>query len=108
MAYAFAFTMLGTTLPTPLYPLYKHSIGFGDFALTVVFAVHALGVVAALFFGGGLSDQIGRRRVLAPALVISCLSAICSCSRVAYLPCSWRDFFRDCRRDCAPGPPPQH
>jgi MFS family permease len=77
VAYAFAFTMLGTTLPTPLYPLYKQSIGFGDFMLTVVFAVYAVGVLAALFFGGGLSDQIGRRRVIIPALVISGLSAVC-------------------------------
>jgi MFS family permease len=77
VAYAFALTMLGTTLPTPLYPLYRQSIGFGEFMLTVVFAVYAVGVLAALFFGGGLSDQIGRRRVLIPALVISGLSAVC-------------------------------
>jgi sugar phosphate permease len=77
VVYAFALTMLGTTLPTPLYPLYKQSIGFGDFMLTVVFALYAVGVLVALFFGGGLSDQVGRRRVLIPALMISGLSAVC-------------------------------
>jgi MFS family permease len=77
VAYAFAVAMFGTTLPTPLYPLYERSIGFGELMVTVVFAVYAIGVLLALYFAGGLSDRVGRRRVLIPALVLSVLSAIC-------------------------------
>jgi MFS family permease len=77
VAYAFVADMLGTTLPTPLYPLYQKSIGFGEIMVTVVFAVYAVGVLAALYLGGGLSDSIGRRRVLIPGVVLSGLSAVC-------------------------------
>jgi hypothetical protein len=37
VAYAFAATMLGTALPTPLYTLYQHRFGFSELmiALTV-------------------------------------------------------------------------
>ncbi|MGH3764566.1 MAG: hypothetical protein ACRDTX_05370 [Pseudonocardiaceae bacterium] len=44
VAYAFAVTMLGTTLPTPLYPIYQQRIGFSGFVVTVIYAVYAVGV----------------------------------------------------------------
>jgi hypothetical protein len=31
---AFAIAMLGTTLPTPLYPLYQKTLGFGELITT--------------------------------------------------------------------------
>lgn len=77
VAYAFVAVMLGTTLPTPLYPLYQKSLGFGEIMVTVVFALYAVGVLAALYLGGGLSDRIGRRRVLIPAVAFSAISAVC-------------------------------
>ena len=58
---AFAITMLGTTLPTPLYPLYEKAFGFGELVTTVVFAAYAVGVTAALLVFGHWSDQLGRR-----------------------------------------------
>lgn len=76
-ATAFAVTMLGTTLPTPLYPLYQHSLHFGELTVTVVFAAYAVGVLLALSLFGGLSDRIGRRPVLLTALALSALSALC-------------------------------
>ena len=48
VAAAFAVTMLGTTLPTPLYPLYQRAMGFSMLTTTVVFAAYAVGVLAAL------------------------------------------------------------
>jgi MFS family permease len=75
-AYAFAVTMLGTTLPTPLYALYRSRFGFSELMVTVVFATYAAGVIAALLLIGRLSDEIGRRRVLLPGLAFSALSAI--------------------------------
>lgn len=74
--YAFVVTMLGTTLPTPLYPIYRAAFGFSDLVITVIFAMYAVGVVAGLLLFGGLSDQIGRRRVLLPGVALSALSAV--------------------------------
>ncbi len=73
---AFAITMLGTTLPTPLYPLYEKAFGFGELITTVVFAVYAVGVTAALLVFGHWSDQLGRRPMLQAGLALSGLSAL--------------------------------
>ncbi|MEV8046513.1 MFS transporter [Streptomyces griseoluteus] len=73
----FAVGMMGTTLPTPLYGLYRERIGFSELIVTVVFAVYAVGVIVALLLAGGASDVLGRRPVLVVALVLSALSAMC-------------------------------
>jgi predicted MFS family arabinose efflux permease len=69
--------MLGTTLPTSLYPLYRQRFGFSELMITVIFATYAAGVIVSLLLFGRLSDQIGRRRVLLPGLALSALSAVC-------------------------------
>ncbi|MYX36142.1 MULTISPECIES: MFS transporter [unclassified Streptomyces] len=69
--------MAGTTLPTPLYGLYREQIGFSELVVTVVFAVYAIGVIAALLVAGDFSDVLGRRPVLLTALGLSLLSAVC-------------------------------
>jgi MFS family permease len=76
-AFALAVAMLGTTLPTPLYALYQQRFGFSELMVTVIFAAYAAGVIASLVLFGRLSDQIGRRRMLLPGLVLSALSAVC-------------------------------
>jgi MFS family permease len=76
-AFALAVAMLGTTLPTPLYGLYRQQFGLSELMITVVFAIYAAGVITSLLLFGRLSDQIGRRRVLLPGLVLSALSAVC-------------------------------
>ena len=48
MAYAYVVTMAGTTLPTPLYPIYEQRFGFSGLTVTIVFATYAIGVIAAL------------------------------------------------------------
>jgi MFS family permease len=74
VAVAFAVTMFGTTLPTPLYVLYQEELGFADDMLTVIFAVYAAGVLAALLLFGRASDQLGRRRMLLVGLMFAALS----------------------------------
>jgi predicted MFS family arabinose efflux permease len=76
-ALAFAVVMVGTTLPTPLYVLYRQKFGFSELVITMIFATYAAGVIAALLLFGRLSDEIGRRRLLLPGLALSALSAIC-------------------------------
>ncbi len=76
VTYAFAVTMLGTTLPTPLYVIYKERFGLSELIITVIFVTYAAGVIAALLLFGSLSDQIGRRPVLLLGLAFSALSAV--------------------------------
>jgi MFS family permease len=63
VACVLAVMFVGATLPTPLYPLYRLEFGFGDFMLTLIYAVYVLGNLIALLFFGRLSDQVGRRSV---------------------------------------------
>jgi MFS family permease len=74
VAVAFAVTMFGTTLPTPLYVLYQEELGFADDMLTLIFAAYAAGVLAALLLFGRASDQLGRRRMLLLGLGCAALS----------------------------------
>ena len=76
LAFVFAATMLGTTLPTPLYVIYQARWHFAASVVTLIFAVYAAGVLAALLLAGRSSDQAGRKPVLAVALGISALSTL--------------------------------
>lgn len=76
VAYAFAVTMASTTLPSPLYPIYERHFGFSALTVTVIFAVYAFGVVAALLAFGELSDQVGRRPVLLGALAFAVVALV--------------------------------
>ncbi|MDX3852405.1 MFS transporter [Streptomyces sp. AK02-01A] len=73
----FAVGMAGTTLPTPLYGLYRAQLGFSELTVTLVFAVYAAGVITSLLLAGDVSDEIGRRPVLLFALGLSSASALC-------------------------------
>jgi MFS family permease len=74
-AFAFVATMLGTTMPTPLYPGYQKQLGFGTLTVTVVFATYAIGVLAALLAFGRASDTLGRRPTLLAGVVAALLSS---------------------------------
>ncbi|MEU6890191.1 MFS transporter [Streptomyces sp. NPDC046557] len=73
----FAIGMAGTTLPTPLYGLYRQELGFSELMVTLVFAAYAVGVIFTLLVAGGYSDDAGRRPVLFYALGLGALSAVC-------------------------------
>ena len=76
VAFAFMTVLAFSTVPTPLYSIYQSRDGFSTFMITVVFAAYAVGVILALFLAGHVSDWLGRRRVLVPAILTSVLSAI--------------------------------
>lgn len=76
-AAVFAVGMAGTTLPTPLYGLYRRELGLSELMVTVVFAAYALGVITVLLLAGNVSDEVGRRPVLLVALGLSAASALC-------------------------------
>jgi len=76
VAYALFAVMLGTTLPTPLYPLYEQRYGLSPTLITVVFATYAVGVIAGLVLLGRASDVVGRRPILIPGVLFSAASAV--------------------------------
>lgn len=76
VAYAFVVVMLGTNLPTPLYPIYQREVGFSALMVTVIFATYAFGVITGLVLFGRTSDQIGRRPMLLAGLGLSASSAL--------------------------------
>jgi hypothetical protein len=56
VAAAFAVTKLGTTLPTPLYPLYQRAMGFSTLTTTVVFAAYV--AISVPIVGEGLAAPL--------------------------------------------------
>jgi MFS family permease len=68
-------TMLGTTLPTPLYDIYQARWHFSAAVVTATFAVYAASVLVTLLLAGHSSDQ-ARKPVLAAALGASALSTV--------------------------------
>src|SRR5712691_11674174 len=76
LTFVFTATMLGTTLPTPLYVIYQARWHFSAAIVTVIFAVYAATVLATLLLAGRSSDQAGRRPVLAVALGAAALSTL--------------------------------
>jgi MFS family permease len=75
-AAAFLLNMGFSAVPTPIYGLYEQRDHFSGLVVTVVYAVYAVGVIASLFLAGHLSDWVGRRRVLIPALLVNAASAV--------------------------------
>ncbi len=61
--------LLASNLATPLYAVYRQRFGFSTIELTLIFAVYALVLMPSLLIFGQLSDQLGRRRVMAAGLV---------------------------------------
>ena len=65
-----------SSVPTPLYLVYQARWHFSAITLTLIFAVYAAALLLTLLTAGGLSDFVGRRRVLAAALIIELLSMV--------------------------------
>jgi predicted MFS family arabinose efflux permease len=76
VAAAFLFNLAFSAVPTPLYVIYQQRDHFSDLMITVVYSVYAIGVIVSLFLAGHVSDWVGRRRVLAPAIGVNVLSAV--------------------------------
>jgi MFS family permease len=73
LAFALVAAIIGLALfssatPSPLYGTYRELWGFSPLVLTLVYAIYAFGVLAALVLAGRISDEAGRRPVLIVAL----------------------------------------
>jgi MFS family permease len=76
IAYAYLAVMAFSAVPSPLFAIYREQEGFSALTITLIYAVFAVGVVVSLFLVGHLSDWHGRRRVLAPAVLLSLVSGV--------------------------------
>ncbi|MEV6301886.1 MFS transporter [Actinoplanes sp. NPDC051861] len=63
-------------VPSPLYVVYQRQWGFSAATLTVIFAVYVAALIGTLLVLGALSDHIGRRPVLAGAIVLESVALI--------------------------------
>lgn len=74
--YTLLILLTGTNLPTPLYRSYATKFDFSPFVVTSIFAVYVAVLIPSLLVAGPLSDAVGRRRVLLPALVLAGLGSL--------------------------------
>ncbi|WP_086996778.1 MFS transporter [Rhizobium sullae] len=56
--------------PTPLYRIYEESFAVSPVLITVIFAVYAFALLAALLIAGSISDHLGRKPVIFGALTM--------------------------------------
>jgi predicted MFS family arabinose efflux permease len=68
--------LAASTAPTPLYHLYQEQMQFSAATLTLIFAVYALSLLAALLTVGSLSDYLGRKPVIFTAVVLNILAML--------------------------------
>lgn len=68
--------LAASSVPSPLYVVYQAQWGFSAATLTVIFAVYVLFLLASLLVVGGLSDHVGRRPVLAAALLVQTVAVV--------------------------------
>ena len=61
---------VGTSLITPLIPIYKRELGFGDTVVTLFLVCYVAALVPSMLTLGQLSDRVGRKRVLIGALIM--------------------------------------
>lgn len=71
----FAF-MAASSVPSPLYAIYRAEWGFSPATLTAVFAVYVFSLLAALLTLAPLSDYLGRRPVVLGAIAVELLSML--------------------------------
>ena len=67
----------GSTILTPLYPIYRQAFHFSELTVTEIYAVYVVGNLTVLFLFGRLSDQLGRRPTALAALFITGLGVAC-------------------------------
>ncbi|WP_347232947.1 MFS transporter [Streptomyces sp. PRh5] len=72
---------------TPLYVRWQRDIGFSKGTLTVIFACYIVGLLGSLLVSGVVSDRVGRKPLLLPALglALAACAIFASASSVAAL-----------------------
>lgn len=63
-------------VPSPLYRVYQEEFGFSSGVLTLIFGIYSFALLLSLLVVGELSDHVGRRPVLAGALVLQAAAMV--------------------------------
>ncbi|WP_064711696.1 MFS transporter [Rhizobium bangladeshense] len=63
-----------SSVPTPLYRIYQENFSISPVLITVIFAVYAFALLAALLIAGSISDHLGRRPVIFSALLLEIIA----------------------------------
>lgn len=69
-----AFTM-GTSMVSPLLPLYQESFSLSKGGTVLIFTIYTLTVLPSMLIFGPLSDQLGRKRVIWPSMVLGIMAS---------------------------------
>ncbi|WP_064693712.1 MFS transporter [Rhizobium aegyptiacum] len=65
-----------SSVPTPLYRIYEENFSISPVLITVIFAVYAFALLAALLTAGSISDHLGRRPVIFSALLLEMVAMV--------------------------------
>src|SRR5215212_5532462 len=68
--------LAASSAPSPLYVVYQQQWGFTAWVLTAVFAIYVVGLLGSLLVVGALSDHLGRRPVLAAAILLEIVALV--------------------------------
>ncbi len=71
-----ALFLAASSVPTPLYRLYQRAFAFSPVLITVIFAVYAFSLLAALLIVGSISDHLGRRPVIFASLLLNMVAMV--------------------------------
>ncbi|MFI7003205.1 MFS transporter [Nocardia sp. NPDC050175] len=61
---------------TPLYVVWQREFGFSSGTLTAIFASYIVGLLGALLVAGVVSDRVGRKPVLLPAIALAMVACV--------------------------------
>ncbi|GAA5075366.1 MFS transporter [Nocardia iowensis] len=61
---------------TPLYVVWQRELGFSAGTLTAIFAGYIVGLLGALLVAGVVSDRVGRKPVLLPAIALAMVACV--------------------------------
>ncbi|MFE9579660.1 MFS transporter [Nocardia sp. NPDC006044] len=61
---------------TPLYVVWQRELGFSAGTLTAIFASYIVGLLGALLVAGVVSDRVGRKPVLLPAIALAVVACV--------------------------------
>lgn len=67
---------MGTSIITPLLPLYKAHFGISTGTATLLFVTYTVTVCPTMLVAGNLSDRLGRKRLLLPAMAVMTLASL--------------------------------
>jgi MFS family permease len=67
---------MGTSTLTPLLPLYQRDFGLSTGTATLLFVTYTITVCPTMLIAGNLSDRLGRKRILLPAMAVMTLASL--------------------------------